>query len=122
MRWLLLAVIVGSTAAGDLLQSREMKAHGRIDDFRPTSVLDHLRRFARNWRLGVAVLCMAVSFFAFMALVQVAPLSFAVPASATTIVIETVLARLVLRERVNGLRWAGTFLVACGVALLAQHE
>jgi drug/metabolite transporter (DMT)-like permease len=27
----------------------------------------------------------------------------------------------VLRERVNGLRWAGTFLVACGVALLANH-
>ena len=121
MKWILLAVIVGSTVTGDLLQSREMKAHGRIDDFRPTSLADHLRQLARNWQLGVAVLCMAVSFFAFMALVQVAPLSFAVPASAATIVIETVLARLVLRERVNGLRWVGTFLVACGVALLANH-
>jgi drug/metabolite transporter (DMT)-like permease len=35
------------------------------------------------------------------------------------VVVETLLARLVLKERVDGRRWAGAVLVAFGVALLA---
>ncbi len=63
---------------------------------------------------------MAVSFFAFMALVQTAPLSFAVPASAATFVLETVLAKLVLKEDVGKRRAAGALLVMGGVLLLAR--
>ena len=111
--WLLLGVIVGSTVAADLLQSREMKRHGEIRDFH------QLASLARNARLILAVAFMAVSFFAFMALVQVADLSFAVPASAASLVFDTVLARVVLKERVDPRRWVGACLVACGVWLLA---
>jgi drug/metabolite transporter (DMT)-like permease len=112
--WLLLGVIVASTVSADLLQSREMKRHGEVRELRRLGAL------ARNTRLILAIAFMAVSFFAFMALVQVADLSFAVPASAATLVIETVLARVVLKERVDSRRWVGACLVACGVALLAQ--
>jgi len=35
-------------------------------------------------------------------------------------VLETVLARCVLKEQVNGLRWAGAALVVGGVALVAR--
>jgi drug/metabolite transporter (DMT)-like permease len=63
---------------------------------------------------------MAVSFFAFMALVQVAPLSFAVPASAATFVLETILAKFVLKESVGPRRAAGALLVLGGVVLLAR--
>ena len=35
MNWLLVAIIVGSTVISDVLQSREMKRHGEIGDFRP---------------------------------------------------------------------------------------
>jgi len=62
---------------------------------------------------------MAISFFAFMSLLKVADLSFAVPATAATYVIETILARFLLKERVGRKRWAGALLVACGVALVA---
>jgi uncharacterized membrane protein len=62
---------------------------------------------------------MAVSLFTFMALLLVADLSFAVPATAASYVLETVLARHVLGERISGKRWAGALLVACGVALIA---
>jgi uncharacterized membrane protein len=54
-----------------------------------------------------------------MTLLSRADLSFAVPASAASFVIETVLARFVLRERVDFRRWVGAALVAGGVALLA---
>jgi uncharacterized membrane protein len=62
---------------------------------------------------------MAVSFFAFMSLLRVADLSFVVPATAASYVLETVLARYVLKERIGRRRWAGALLVACGVALVA---
>jgi drug/metabolite transporter (DMT)-like permease len=112
--WFLVALIVSATAAGDILQSREMKRHGEVREI--TGVLQALirRRF-----LILAVACMAISFFAFMALVQTADLSFAVPATAASFVLETILARLILKERVDSRRWMGAALVACGVALLA---
>ena len=62
---------------------------------------------------------MAISFFAFMKLLSMTDLSFAVPVSAVTYVMETVLAKYLLKERVNGLRWAGAALVICGVALVS---
>ena len=63
---------------------------------------------------------MAVSFFSFMrCCCRIADLSFAVPATAASYVLETLLAKWILKERVDTRRWAGALLVACGVALLA---
>lgn len=117
--WSLLAVIIATTVAADLLQSHEMKRHGEIKDFRPSGLRRILSVLAGKTNLILAVVCMAISFFAFMALLQVADLSFAVPASAGSLVIETVLARLVLKERVDSRRWIGAAVVAGGVWLLA---
>jgi len=55
-----------------------------------------------------------------MKLLSVADVSFAVPVTAASVVIETVLAKLVLKETVTVKRWAGACLVAFGVALLAM--
>jgi len=118
--WVLLGVIVCSTVLADLLQSREMKRHGEIQDFRLRRLSRLLATLARKTYLILAVSFMAVSFFAFMALVQIADLSFAVPASAASLVFETILARVVLKERVDSRRWVGACLVASGVALLAR--
>ena len=117
--WLLLAVIIASTVTADVLQSHEMKRHGEIHDFSPNVLGRVLATLARNRNLILSVVCMAVSFFAFMPLLQVADLSFAVPASAGSLVIETILARLVLKEQVDSRRWIGAALVAGGVWLLA---
>ena len=119
MIWLLLAIMVVATVLGDLLQSHEMKHAGeqRVD---ARGLLSSVRRIGGRLYLALAILCMAVSFFAFMALLQRAPLSFAVPASAATIVFETALARWLLREHVSLVRWAGVVLVTAGVVLLAQ--
>jgi uncharacterized membrane protein len=55
-----------------------------------------------------------------MALVQAEPLSFAVPASAASFIIETLLAKLVLKEEVGMRRAAGALLVLGGIVLLAR--
>lgn len=118
--WLLLAVMVGSTVLGDLLQSVEMKRHGEIEEFHPRRLGRVAAGLARQKALILAIVCMAISFFAFLTLLESSDLSFVVPASAATLVFETILAKIVLKERVDSHRWAGACLVAFGVALLAR--
>ena len=119
MNWLLVAIIVGATTVKDVLQAIAMKRHGEIHDFRPSAVGRLLRLLARNRIIVASVVCSAISFFAFLRLVSTADLSFAVPATAFSYVLETILAKYVLKERVSPVRWAGALLVACGVALLS---
>jgi drug/metabolite transporter (DMT)-like permease len=121
MKWLMVAIIVGSTVAADLLQSSEMKRHSvPAEDLRPGRWAGVLAGLAQRGPLVLAVFFMAISFFAFMKLLSVADLSFAVPVTAASVALETVLARVILHEKVSTLRWAGAISVACGVALLAM--
>jgi len=119
MTWILVAVVVLATAVGEVTMTYAMKQNGEIDDFRPQALLKSLGRAVANPWLMLAVGCMAVSFFAFLALLSTADLSFAVPATATSYVVQTLGARYFLKEKVGRLRWAGTLLVMAGVALIS---
>jgi drug/metabolite transporter (DMT)-like permease len=119
MTWLLVSFVVVSTALGEVCITRGMKQTGEIDDFRPGAWLHSLGRAFMNPWLMAGVAGMAVAFFSFLILVSRADLSFAVPATASTVVAQTLGAKFVLRERVSTVRWAGTLLVAAGVALLS---
>ena len=106
MTWLLLSIVIAATAASDLLQSYEMKrlAPQPVDG---RGLANLLKTIARRRYLILSIACLAVSFFSFMALVQTAPLSFAVPASAGSFIVETILAKFVLKEHVGARRAAG---------------
>jgi len=119
MKWILVALMVGATTAGEVLQAAGMRRHGEIRDFRPGAIGLALTVLARNRFVIGSVAAMAISFFAFMKLLSMTDLSFAVPVSAVTYVMETVLAKYILKERVNGLRWVGAALVICGVTLIS---
>jgi drug/metabolite transporter (DMT)-like permease len=120
MPWVLVAVIVTATTVGQVLQAFAMKRHGEVQDFRPGAFRRMLAALARNKYIIASIAAMAVSFFAFMALLSVSDLSFAVPATAVTYILETILAKYMLKEEIGWGRWAGASLVACGVALLAK--
>src|SRR5580704_10880450 len=119
MKWIYIAVIVGATTVGEVMQAAGMRRHGEIRDFRPGAVGRALAMLARNRFVIGGVVAMAVSFFAYLGLLTIADLNFAVPATAITYVLETVLAKYLLKEQVNWLRWAGAGLVICGVALVS---
>src|SRR5471030_2929788 len=89
MKWLLIAIMVGSTTAGEVLQAMGMRRHGEIHDFRPGAIGRALALMARNRFVIGSMACMAASFFAFMKLLASADLSFAVPVSAVSYVLET---------------------------------
>jgi len=117
MKWLLVAAIVLATVLGDLLQSHEMKQAGE-QSVSARGFARLLETIAQRRLLFLGVACNAVSFFAFMALVQTEPLSFAVPASASSFVLETLLAKFVLHERIGARRAAGALAVLAGVVLV----
>jgi len=119
MTWLLIAIMVAATTAGEVLQAAGMRRHGEIRDFRPGALGRALALLARNRFVIGSILCMAASFFAFMKLLASTELSFAVPVSAVTYVLETVLAKYLLKEHVSWRRWAGASLVIFGVALVS---
>jgi drug/metabolite transporter (DMT)-like permease len=112
--WLLLVTVVGATVISDLLQSFEMKRAGEVQ-----AAASFVASVFQKKLLILSILCMAVSFFAFSELVKIADLSFAVPASAASVVLETILASVILKERVDRRRWMGVACVAAGVYLLA---
>ena len=120
MKWILVAAIVASTSLGEVLQAAGMRRHGEIHDFRPGAIGRAIALLARNLYVIGAAVAMAASFFSFLKLLSLSDLSFAVPATAITYVLETILARYVLKESITWVRWTGAYLVACGVALLAQ--
>jgi drug/metabolite transporter (DMT)-like permease len=118
MIYFLLALVVIGTVAGDLLKSAGMRRLGELDDFRPGALARALGRAAGSGWIWACLAAYTVSFFGFMALVSVADLSFAVPATAGGYVVETVLARIALGETVSPKRWWGAALVAAGVAMV----
>ena len=119
MKWFYIAVIVAATTVGEVLQAAGMRRHGEIRDFRPGAIGRAAAMLSRNRFVIGSVVAMAVSFFAYLGLLTVSELSFAVPVTAVTYVLETVLAKYFLKEKVSWLRWAGASLVICGVALVS---
>jgi drug/metabolite transporter (DMT)-like permease len=103
MKWILVAILVAATTVGDVLRSMGMRAQP-----------------VNKTYITISTCSMAVSFFTFMRLVSVAPMSFAVPMSAATFIPETILARTLLGENVDWRRWIGVLLIVAGVVFITQ--
>lgn len=120
MKWLAVAIIVVSTSAADLLKSVGMRKHGEVRDFRPTALGRALLAVSQNRFVVAAVLADIISFLAFIGLLSVAELSFAVPATAGIFVLETLCAKILLKENVSWQRWVGVSFIVCGISILSR--
>jgi drug/metabolite transporter (DMT)-like permease len=118
MTWAFVLATVVSGTIGDVLSAKAMAMGGEIDDFSPRGIAKIIGYVFTHRLLIIGIVCNAVSFFTFIALLTVAPLSFAVPATALAYILKTVLARVYLREFVSWRRWAGAILVGIGIMLL----
>ena len=119
MKWALVAIIVVCNTTSDLLNALGMRRHGEVREFHPTAIGRLVAALAKNGYVAAGIVAMAISFFALLSLLSIADLSFAIPATSASYMIETILARLILKEDVRWQRWLGACLVAAGVGLLA---
>ena len=119
MRWVWLAITVLSSTVGDLVSAKGMIAHGEIEHFKPGRIARLLRYIGTNPHVVTGIAFNALSFFAFLALLSVSELSFAVPATAVSYILKTALSHWYLGEHVSARRWLGAACVALGVYLIA---
>lgn len=119
MKWVLVLVCVLSGTFGDLLSARGMAEHGEIQSFKPHGLARIVRFMATQKTVLAGIASNAVSFVSLLALLSVAPLSFAVPATASSYILKTVLAKPLLGEHVTPRRWIGVVLVSVGIVLIS---
>lgn len=119
MRWWWLFISVTASTFGDLMTAKGMAEHGELDPFAAKGLNRILYRIVTHRLVIAGIVFDAVAFFALMALLSVAPVSFAVPASAAAYIIKVAVARSYLGEYVSARRWWGAVLVMVGIAFIS---
>ena len=120
--WFMVLLIVFSDSAGNVFVTKGMKQVGEVTSYRPRNLLRAARSALTNPMMGLGVLCMAVAFFSFLALLSWADLSFVLPATALGYVVSVIGARYVLKENVTAARWIGAIIICLGVALISLNS
>jgi len=115
----LIAIVVLTTSASDVLIARGVRQIGEVGTLDLVELFHMARRVFRNANFLSGLSFLSVGFFAFMAVLSWADLSLVVPATSISYAISTFGAKLILKEKVSRLRWAGTLLVCLGVALVS---
>jgi drug/metabolite transporter (DMT)-like permease len=118
----MIAAVVLSSTAGEVLTAAAMKSLGDLDDIRAHSGLKSAIRAVLTCPLFFAgVFFLAVAFFALLFALNHLNLSLVAPASASlTLVTNAIAAKIFLKENVDRRRWAAAVFVCVGVYLLAH--
>ena len=118
----MIAAVVLSSTAGEVLTAAAMKSIGDLDDIRALSGMKGAIRAVVTCPLFFAgVGFLALAFFALLLALNHLNLSLVAPASASlTLVTNAIAAKLFLKENVDRRRWAAAILVCVGVYLLAH--
>lgn len=119
MTALMIAIVVLGGSAGDVFITKGMKQIGEISTTNLRELLWIALRVLSNKNFLIGIVFMACSFFAFLAVLSWADLSFVLPATSLSFVITTVGAKFILNEHISRVRLAGTVLVCVGVALIS---
>ena len=118
IEWRLAVLTSICNTIGDVLNTAGMKREPEVEKLNLHSLVAMLSRIVRNPLVIGGVASLTAGFLAMMSLLSIANVSFAVPATAISFVLETLLAKYILKEDVGLRRWAAATLVACGVVLL----
>jgi drug/metabolite transporter (DMT)-like permease len=79
--------------------------------------LQRWKDMLRSPRLWIGIACFCLEFAVWFALLSLIPLSLAVLIGSINIVVVMLAGRLLFHERLGGMRVAGMWLIAAGVAL-----
>ena len=118
----MIAAIVLTSTAGEVLTAAAMKSIGDLDEIRAHSGLMGAIRAVLTCPLFFAgVGFLALAFFSLLFSLNHLPVSLVAPASASlTLVTNAIAAKLFLHENVDRRRWTSAVLVCIGVYLLAH--
>jgi drug/metabolite transporter (DMT)-like permease len=118
----MIAAIVLTSTAGEVLTAAAMKSVGDLDEIRARSGIKGAIRAVLTCPFFFAgVFFLALAFFSLLFSLNHLPVSFVAPASASlTLVTNAIAAKLFLHENVDRRRWLSAVLVCIGVYFLAH--
>ncbi|MFZ1083742.1 MAG: EamA family transporter [Terracidiphilus sp.] len=118
----MIAAIVLTSTAGEVLTAAAMQSIGDLDEIRAHSGIKGAIRAVLTCPLFFAgVVFLALAFFSLLFSLNHMPVSFVAPASASlTLVTNAIAAKFFLRENVDRRRWSAAILVCIGVYFLAH--
>jgi drug/metabolite transporter (DMT)-like permease len=118
----MIAAVVLSSTAGEVLTAAAMKSIGDLDEIRARSGMKGAIRAVVTCPLFFAgVGFLALAFFALLFALNHLNLSLVAPASASlTLVTNAIAGKIFLKENVDRRRWTSAVLVCIGVYLLAH--
>lgn len=120
MKFFLIAFTVFVSSCGDILCAKGM-SEGREVEVEGTHGIARTLRYIVTRKLVIlGWLCYAGAFFSLVALLSVAKMTVAIPATAFSFVLDTIGARFVLREHIPWRRWLGVLCVTAGVVLVVK--
>jgi uncharacterized membrane protein len=112
---MLIAVVLG--AFGDISLSKGMRI---VDDTLLSGPWSAFVAVFTNMYVVVGILLLIAFLLLYLASLSWEDLSYVLPLTAADYVLVTLLAFFILHEAVSPLRWAGSVLVATGIALVAR--
>ncbi|MGA8529655.1 MAG: hypothetical protein WB622_08070 [Acidobacteriaceae bacterium] len=117
----MIAAVVITATAGDILTASAMRQVGDLDDIRAARGFSGaVAAVLTNGRFGVGVVCLALSFFSLLYAFSHRDLSLIGPAATSlTFVTNALAAKFFLHENVDRRRWMAAIFVCVGVALVA---
>ncbi len=120
--------IIGSVAGDFLVKQATQSAQGPdLDSFGgPWALLNPVKLFQflnqisllHSPKFWMGICLMTLHFGGYVLALRVAPITLVVPMMACTYIIDTILAKTMLHERVTLLRWTGVMVVVVGITLL----
>ena len=118
----MIAAVVLSSTAGEVLTAAAMKRVGDLDEIRAHSGMAGAIKAVLTCPLFFAgVFFLALAFFSLLFALNHLNLSLVAPASASlTLVTNAIAGKIFLKENVDRRRWAAAVLVCVGVYLLAH--
>lgn len=118
----MIAAVVLSSTAGEVLTAAAMKSIGDLDAIRARSgLMGAIRAVLGSPLFFAGVSFLTVAFFALLFALNHLNLSLVAPASASlTLVTNAIAGKIFLKENVDHRRWAAAGLVCVGVYLLAH--
>jgi drug/metabolite transporter (DMT)-like permease len=118
----MIAAVVLSSTAGEVLTAAAMKRVGDLDEIRArTGMAGAIKAVLTSPLFFAGVFFLALAFFALLFALNHLNLSLVAPASASlTLVTNAIAGKIFLKENVDRRRWAAALLVCVGVYLLAH--
>lgn len=120
--------IICSVAGDFLVKSSTAEINGpNLDSFggvwhlfNPFTLFQFLKQYGifHNWKLLLGIVLLTFHFGGFLLAMRVAPVTLVAPMMSSTYIIDTLLGKFVLHERVTWLRWTGVMVVVSGIIIL----